>query len=97
MCFEINIPAFADFSEPRRLAELAREAEAAEWDGYFIWDAIFFDPTFHPMADPWIDSRTDDSPWELGWVTRSSGILASLARRQIQEYRPGGWTKNCIS
>jgi alkanesulfonate monooxygenase SsuD/methylene tetrahydromethanopterin reductase-like flavin-dependent oxidoreductase (luciferase family) len=54
MRFGISIPAFADFSDPRALAELAHEAEAAGWDGFFIWDAVFFDPTFHPMADPWV-------------------------------------------
>jgi alkanesulfonate monooxygenase SsuD/methylene tetrahydromethanopterin reductase-like flavin-dependent oxidoreductase (luciferase family) len=54
MRFGICIPAFADFSNPQILAEAAREAENAGWDGFFIWDAIFFDPTFHPMADPWV-------------------------------------------
>jgi alkanesulfonate monooxygenase SsuD/methylene tetrahydromethanopterin reductase-like flavin-dependent oxidoreductase (luciferase family) len=54
MRFGISIPAFADFSDPRLLAELAQDAEAAGWDGFFIWDAVFFDPTFHPMADPWV-------------------------------------------
>ena len=54
MHFGISIPAFADFSDPRALAELAHDAEAAGWDGFFIWDAMFFDPTFHPMADPWV-------------------------------------------
>jgi len=54
MRFGINVPAFADFSDPRVLAELANDAETAGWDGFFIWDAMFFDPTFHPMADPWV-------------------------------------------
>ena len=54
MRFGVSIPAFADFSDPRALAALAREAEDAGWDGFFVWDAVFFDPTFHPMADPWV-------------------------------------------
>ena len=54
MRFGITVPPFADFSDPRALAELAREAESAGWDGFFIWDHIFFDPTFHPVADPWV-------------------------------------------
>ena len=54
MRFGICVPAFADFSDPRSLAELAHDAEVAGWDGFFIWDAMFFDPTFHPMADPWV-------------------------------------------
>ena len=54
MRFGLIIPAFADFSDPHVLAEVAYEAESTGWDGFFIWDAIFFDPTFHPMADPWV-------------------------------------------
>jgi alkanesulfonate monooxygenase SsuD/methylene tetrahydromethanopterin reductase-like flavin-dependent oxidoreductase (luciferase family) len=54
MRFGVTVPPFADFSDPRTLAELAHDAEAAGWDGFFIWDAVFFDPTFHPMADPWV-------------------------------------------
>ena len=54
MHFGISIPPFADFSDPRVLADLAHDAESAGWDGFFIWDHIFFDPTFHPIADPWV-------------------------------------------
>ena len=39
MQFGISIPAFADFSDPRVLAELAHEAESSGWGGFFIWDA----------------------------------------------------------
>lgn len=43
--------------EPRRVAELAAEAEAAGWDGVFIADAIAIEapgyPAF-PWYDPWI-------------------------------------------
>ena len=35
MRFAVNIPAFADLSDPRALAELAHEVEAAGWDGFF--------------------------------------------------------------
>jgi alkanesulfonate monooxygenase SsuD/methylene tetrahydromethanopterin reductase-like flavin-dependent oxidoreductase (luciferase family) len=54
MRFGITLPPFADFSDPRALAELAQDAEKAGWDGFFIWDHVFFDPTFHPVADPWV-------------------------------------------
>lgn len=54
MHFGISIPPFADFSDPRVLADLAHDAESAGWDGFFLWDHIFFDPTFHPIADPWV-------------------------------------------
>jgi probable F420-dependent oxidoreductase len=54
MKFGINLPPFGEFGEARAVAELAREAEAAGWDGFFIWDHVLFDPSWHPMADPWV-------------------------------------------
>lgn len=54
MKFGISLPPFGDYAEPRYLAETAREAEAAGWDGFFIWDHVMFDPTFHPIIDPWV-------------------------------------------
>lgn len=52
--FGINLPPFDQFGDARALAELAREAEAAGWDGFFIWDHIVFDPSWHPIVDPWV-------------------------------------------
>jgi alkanesulfonate monooxygenase SsuD/methylene tetrahydromethanopterin reductase-like flavin-dependent oxidoreductase (luciferase family) len=52
MKFGINIPPFADFYDARVLAALAADAEAAGWDGFFIWDHLLFGPV--PIADPWV-------------------------------------------
>ena len=49
MKYAINVPNFGDYHHPRTLAELAREAEAAGWDGFFIWDHIQGE---WPFADP---------------------------------------------
>ena len=54
MRYALSIPPFGDLGEARAVADLAREAEEAGWDGFFIWDHILFDPTFHPMLDPWV-------------------------------------------
>lgn len=54
MRYAVSLPPFGDFANPRFLAEATREAEAAGWDAFFIWDHMFFDPTFHPIADPWV-------------------------------------------
>lgn len=54
MKFGLSLPAFGDFADPLFLADSARQAETAGWDGFFLWDRVIFDPTFHPMADPWI-------------------------------------------
>ncbi|HUA34575.1 MAG TPA: LLM class flavin-dependent oxidoreductase [Candidatus Binataceae bacterium] len=53
MRYGIDVPQFGDYGDARTLAELAREAEQAGWDGFFIWDHINVNwPT--PVADPWI-------------------------------------------
>lgn len=54
MKYGLSIPPFGDYAHPRKLAEMAHEAEQAGWDGFFIWDHIFMDPTFHPCADIWV-------------------------------------------
>lgn len=54
MRYGIVVPQFEAFGEVRVLAEMAREAEAAGWDGFFIWDSIVFDGVGRPMADPWV-------------------------------------------
>ena len=53
MLFGISLPPFGDFADISFLAENAKVAETVGWDGIFIWDHVFFDPTFHPNADPW--------------------------------------------
>ena len=40
MHYALDTPNFGDYSELRLLAELAREAETAGWDGFFLWDHI---------------------------------------------------------
>jgi alkanesulfonate monooxygenase SsuD/methylene tetrahydromethanopterin reductase-like flavin-dependent oxidoreductase (luciferase family) len=52
MRFAVTMPNFGAFSDVRKLAKLAREAEDAGWDGFFIWDHIHW--TQQPMSDPWV-------------------------------------------
>jgi alkanesulfonate monooxygenase SsuD/methylene tetrahydromethanopterin reductase-like flavin-dependent oxidoreductase (luciferase family) len=54
MKFGMSVAPFGDFADPLTLAQLARQAEDAGWDGFFIWDHMMFDPTFHPIVDPWV-------------------------------------------
>ena len=48
----IYLPPFGDFADPRRVAELAADAEKAGWDGFFIWDHMFGPPAM-PVAEAW--------------------------------------------
>jgi alkanesulfonate monooxygenase SsuD/methylene tetrahydromethanopterin reductase-like flavin-dependent oxidoreductase (luciferase family) len=54
MRFAVDTPNFGDFSDVRVVADLAREAENAGWDGFFLWDHIGA-AWGVPIADPWIE------------------------------------------
>ncbi|HYI56314.1 MAG TPA: LLM class flavin-dependent oxidoreductase [Microlunatus sp.] len=40
MKFGMNVPIFGEYADVRLLADLAGEAEAAGWDGFWIWDHL---------------------------------------------------------
>ncbi len=52
--FGLGVPNGGDFADPRRIATLATEAEAAGWDGFFLWDHVIRRPPWKPMIDPWV-------------------------------------------
>jgi alkanesulfonate monooxygenase SsuD/methylene tetrahydromethanopterin reductase-like flavin-dependent oxidoreductase (luciferase family) len=54
MKYGLDMSTADSYSDPRRLADLAAEAEQAGWDGFFLWDAVFARPPDLPMADPWV-------------------------------------------
>lgn len=62
MRYGIDLPNMRDCADPRLLADLAREAEDAGWDGVFIFDSLYSAdwglrtdaPSVAPAADPWI-------------------------------------------
>lgn len=54
MRFGLELAPWGPLADPRRLAELAARAEAAGWDGVFLWDAMLHDDLELPKADPWI-------------------------------------------
>jgi alkanesulfonate monooxygenase SsuD/methylene tetrahydromethanopterin reductase-like flavin-dependent oxidoreductase (luciferase family) len=53
--FAIGLPNVREYADPRLLVDLAGDAEAAGWDGVFLWDHIAReeDPSV-PATDPWI-------------------------------------------
>jgi alkanesulfonate monooxygenase SsuD/methylene tetrahydromethanopterin reductase-like flavin-dependent oxidoreductase (luciferase family) len=48
----IFLPPFGEFADPRRVAALAAAAEAAGWDGLFLWDHILAAPGV-AVAEAW--------------------------------------------
>ena len=55
LSYAVGLPNVRDYADPGVLVELAVEAEAAGWDGVFVWDHIAReeDPSV-PATDPWI-------------------------------------------
>lgn len=54
MRYALDLPNMGPFSEPRLLAELARDAEQAGWDGFFLWDHVGARQENLWLSDPWI-------------------------------------------
>jgi alkanesulfonate monooxygenase SsuD/methylene tetrahydromethanopterin reductase-like flavin-dependent oxidoreductase (luciferase family) len=51
--FGLSVPNFGDFAEPLVSIDLAGVAEAAGWDGFFLWDHVVVADGM-PVADPWV-------------------------------------------
>ena len=52
MRYAIYTPNFGPYTSPADLAEMAHEAEAAGWDGFFLWDHVA--GWSHAIFDPWV-------------------------------------------
>ncbi|MDQ3929254.1 MAG: LLM class flavin-dependent oxidoreductase, partial [Chloroflexota bacterium] len=67
MKYAINVPIFERYSDARYMAELAKDAEDAGWDGFFVWDHI---------ATPWGDMIGD------AWISLAA-IAMNTSRIQL--------------
>jgi alkanesulfonate monooxygenase SsuD/methylene tetrahydromethanopterin reductase-like flavin-dependent oxidoreductase (luciferase family) len=50
----IFVAPFDELAEARVLADLAARAEAAGWDGFFLWDHVDYRDPVTALADPWV-------------------------------------------
>ncbi|HSB02371.1 MAG TPA: LLM class flavin-dependent oxidoreductase, partial [Anaerolineales bacterium] len=66
MKYGLYLPNFGAFADARLLANLARDAEQAGWDGFFLWDHI---------ARPWVTQVVDT------WVALSAIALNTTTIR----------------
>ncbi len=78
MRYGINIANFGEWADARTLAGLAREAEAAGWDGVFLWDHLSFGYD-GPVVDPWIALAAMALSTER---VRLGTLVTPLARRR---------------
>lgn len=72
---------FDALADPRVVGDLAAEAEAAGWDGFFVWDHLLYGDRVTDIADPWtccaaVAMRTER--------LRFGPMVTPLARRRPQ-------------
>jgi alkanesulfonate monooxygenase SsuD/methylene tetrahydromethanopterin reductase-like flavin-dependent oxidoreductase (luciferase family) len=80
MRYGLFLPNFGPFGDARCMAELAARAEAAGWDGFFIWDHILFSVSDnYPMVDPWVALAAVATATER---VRLGALLTPLSRRR---------------
>lgn len=81
MKYAISIPNFGDWADPRTTMSLARDAEAAGWDGFFVWDHLRLSATW------WVESI---DPWRYTWDGTAAGWPSTEpARERIRLGPPG--------
>ncbi len=77
MKYAIYLPTFTPFGSPEIIADLARDAEQAGWDGVFLWDDVA--GTEKDLADPWIALSAAAVATQR---VRLGALITPLARRR---------------
>src|SRR5512136_2793402 len=77
MHYGIEVVPFGDFSDPRQIVSLAQAAEAAGWEGLWIWDHVLMP---YGVGDPWITLAA------VAACTRSIKLCTGVS--PLPRYRP---------
>jgi alkanesulfonate monooxygenase SsuD/methylene tetrahydromethanopterin reductase-like flavin-dependent oxidoreductase (luciferase family) len=73
---------FDELSDPLVLIDLAVAAEAAGWDGVFLWDHIVHRPPVRAVSDPWVALSAIAAHTER---VRIGPMVTPLSRRRVQK------------
>jgi alkanesulfonate monooxygenase SsuD/methylene tetrahydromethanopterin reductase-like flavin-dependent oxidoreductase (luciferase family) len=73
------LPLFDELADPRTVAGIAAEAEAAGWHGCFVWDQLLWREPVQQVADPWITLAAIAGATEH---LRLGPMVTPLARRR---------------
>src|SRR6204780_2907482 len=79
----VDVPNFGDFADPRVVADLARRAEEAGWDGLFVWDHVTHRKALRrTIADPWVLLTAAALATER---IRLGTMITPVARRRVSK------------
>ncbi len=78
MRYGIFLPPFGPCADVNTLASMAADAEAAGWDGFFLWDDVTSSDVL-PIADPWIALTAIALRTQ---TLRLGALITPLARRR---------------
>jgi alkanesulfonate monooxygenase SsuD/methylene tetrahydromethanopterin reductase-like flavin-dependent oxidoreductase (luciferase family) len=73
------LPLFDELANPALVADLAAEAEEADWHGVFVWDHVRWREPVVDVADPWITLTAIATSTER---VRIGPMVTPLARRR---------------
>jgi len=76
MKYGLDVPIHGEYADPRKLADLAVEAEEAGWDGFFVQDSLLSEES---KTDPWVALAA------IAMQTRRlrlGALVTALARRR---------------
>jgi alkanesulfonate monooxygenase SsuD/methylene tetrahydromethanopterin reductase-like flavin-dependent oxidoreductase (luciferase family) len=79
MKFGLHVPNFASLADPGLVTDLAVRAEAAGWDGFFLWDHVARPEGEYPMLEPWIGLAAVAARTQR---IRIGPLITPLARRR---------------
>ena len=77
----IFVAPFGELSDARVLARLAAQAEAAGFDGFFIWDHVVYTDV-ERLADPWVAMAAIACATER---VRIGALVTPTPRRRVQK------------
>jgi alkanesulfonate monooxygenase SsuD/methylene tetrahydromethanopterin reductase-like flavin-dependent oxidoreductase (luciferase family) len=78
----IFVAPFEELADPRIVARLAAEAEAAGWDGFFLWDHIRHAAPVRAVADVWVALAAVASATSR---VRIGPMVTPLSRRRVHK------------
>jgi alkanesulfonate monooxygenase SsuD/methylene tetrahydromethanopterin reductase-like flavin-dependent oxidoreductase (luciferase family) len=78
----IFVAPFDELADAQLLADLATRAEAAGWDGFFLWDHVDYRSPVSALADPWVCMAAIACATER---IRIGPLITPPARRRIHK------------